>query len=274
MGFNRILNSATNFAKKNGYIILGIGAIAGFAGSLILTYRMRPKVDKIMKEKKKKVSDIDESNAPDEVKSEQRKEVTKETLKELAPVVAPLATCAIVTAGCMGGTIAMAARRIDDLVSIARAGDIAYNNLYQSTQEVVGEEKANEIKMTATQKEAKEAGITADSDQPELSTDGFIKTGKGDTPFYDALTGRPFLCDLAVIEKAIDELNIELLKMPERDRRMPYNRYGQAIGLPYSILAEGKCWPDVIILNSANALPWGNKSVRVIDFVQRPILVI
>lgn len=262
-----MLDHTHEFAKKNGYIILGVGAMVGLAGSIVLTYKMRPKIDKIMTEKKKKVEAVDNSDAPDEVKDEKRKEITKETLKELAPVAAPLAACALATIGCMGGTIAIAARRIDDLVSIARAGDIAYNNLCQSTQEVVGEDKANEIKMKTVEKEIPEPDSV-------LSRDGFIRTGKGNTPFYDALTGRPFLCDLTVIEKAVDELNIELLKQPEGHRQIEYNEYCRLIGLPPALLAERKCWTDVIVLNSANAIPWGKESVRIIDFIQRPILVI
>lgn len=268
-----VLDHAHEFAKKNGYIILGVGAMVGLAGSVVLAYKMRPKIDRIMTEKKKKVAAVDNSDAPEEVKAEKRKEVTKETLKELAPVVAPLAACTLATVGCMGGTIAIAARRIDDLVSIARAGDIAYNNLYNTTKEVAGEEKANEIQVKMAEKDMKIAGINPE-DGAKMSYEGFIVTGHGDTPFYDCVSGRPFLCDLNYIEKAVDQLNIELLSKPPGKRKLEYNEYGQRIGLPYSILAEGKCWTDQIILNSANAFPWGTGSVRAIDFVPKPILVI
>lgn len=277
MGFNKLLKAASDgiseFAKKNGYIVLGIGAMVGLAASVTLAYKMRPKVDTVMKEKKQKVADIDNSTMPDEVKAEKRKEVTKETLKELAPVAAPLAACTLATIGCMGGTIAIAARRIDDLVSIARAGDIAYNNLYNATREVAGEEKTNEIQVKMAENDMKVAGINR-ADGAEISYDGFIITHHGDTPFYDAVSGRLLLCDLAFIEKAVDQLNIELLSKPPGNRKLSYNDYGTRIGLPYSILAEGKCWTDQIILNTANAFPWGSGSVRVIDFVQRPMLIL
>ena len=254
--------------KKNGHIALGIGAVLGLFGSVALAYTTRPKVDRILSERKKKLKEIqNDEELEDEEKEELEKEVNRDTVKELAKTAGPIAACFIITAGCMGGVVGIAAHRIDTLTTIAKASDIACNQLALATEEVVGEEKANEIKAKAAEKTM---AIQNENNYKALSGEyvnrnGFIVTGKGDVPFYDSQCGRTFLCSIEAIEHGASICNDKMCQKNKKIR-IQYNEFCHEIGLPPTRLGEGRYFDEPIVVNLSNAIPWGEGSLRVMDF--------
>lgn len=280
LNLNRFLKAAVDgskdFMNKNGYIVLGIGAMVGLAGSIILTYRMRPKMDHMLAEQKEKMNEVEQSDMPEEEKEAVKKDITKETIVKGIKIAGSTATCALVTAGCMGGAIAHASNKIDGLMNTVRIGDIAYNQLYQATKDEVGEEKAEEIKMKAYEKDLRSRGLLVTDSDGELmvTPDGFIDTGNGNDLFYCAVSGRLFKCDEDTMIRAMNIVNDKYNHKPEGKRRIEYNEYGKLIGLPHCIIANDKAWPDQIRLHLTNTMKWGKHAVTIMDFETRPITLL
>ena len=270
------VDGSKDFMNKNGYIVLGIGAMVGLAGSIILTYRMRPKMDRMVAEQKEKMNEVDQSDMPEEAKEAAKRDITKETVVKGIKIAGPMAGCALVTVGCMGGAIAHASNKIDGLMNTVRVGDIAYNQLYQATKDEVGEEKADEIKMKAYENDLRSRGILeTDSDgELKITTDGFIDTGHGNDRFYCAVSGRLFICDEDTMIRAMNTVNDKYNRQPEGKRQIKYNDYGKLIGLPYCSVASSSGWTDKINLHLTNTMKWGKHPVTIMDFETRPMTLI
>ena len=264
--FKTVGNVTMSCMRKNGHIALGAGAVLGLFGSIALAYSARPKVDKALDERKKKINEIQNNKElTEEQKEELEKEVNHATVKEIAKAAGPVLAATIVAAGCMGGVVGIAAHRIDTLTTIAKASDIACNQLALATEEVVGEEKANEIKAKAVENVIQNENSYKASSGEYVNRNGFIVTGKGDVPFYDSQCGRAFLCSIEAIEHGASACNDKMYQKNKKIR-IQYNEFCHEIGLPPTRLGEGRYFDEPIVVNLSNAIPWGEGSLRVMDF--------
>ena len=79
MGFKEFGKSLLEKASEHSQTVMGIGAIAGLVGVVILTYKKSPKIHNIISEQREKVDALEEraeaENLPvEEVKQERKEE--------------------------------------------------------------------------------------------------------------------------------------------------------------------------------------------------------
>ena len=254
------------FAENNGRVVGGVIAVAGVIGTAILAYQARPKVDKVLEEKKEKVREIEaDESLTEEEKAAEKKAVTKETAKELIPEVAPAVVCGIVTVGTIIATLVSAEKAINHWSGLAVAGDIAYKELYDKTRDIVGEEKANEIRKEIIEDQNKdvkfEECMIYDCGGPEL--------------FYDALSGRLFRASESIVNKAVLNCNMRLTAGSEN--YITVNEFYDELGLPHCILGEDRAWggftpTDKLEPNMFNTMRHGEGSAVILDWFVRPML--
>lgn len=261
-----------DFAEKNGRIVGGVAIVAGIFVTAAMAYKVRPKVDKILEEKKEKVKAIDEDEElEDEEKAKERKEATKETVKEIAKVAAPTIIAGVATAGITIATVASGEKTIHKYMNLALAGDIAYKELYDKTRALVGDEKADEIRKEIEEGHLKEGG---DLFGPGSELDeAVIYDCGGPHLFYDQLSGRLFRCSETKIREAILRCN-EKLGSGEEPYITP-NDFYEEVGLPQVGLGDARRWDkktmaDKLEPNMSNAIRWGEGSATVLDWYTRP----
>ena len=261
-----------DFAEKNGRIVGGIAIVAGIFVTAAMAYKARPKVDKILEEKKEKVKAIDEDEElTDEEKAKERKETTKETVKEIAKVAAPTIISGVATAGITIATVASGEKTIHKYMNLALAGDIAYKELYDKTRAVVGDEKADEIRKEIEEDHLKEGG---DLFGPGSNIDEtIIYDCGGPHLFLDYLSGRLFRCSETKVREAVLRCNEKLTSGQEL--YITPNDFYNEIGLPQIGLGEDRRWSkdslaDTLEPNMANTIRCGEGSATILDWYTRP----
>ena len=177
MKFN-IINAVSDFAKKHEGTILTCCTVGSTLAAVYLTFKATPK----LMDKLDELKDTDMTNF--------------EKAKEIAPIIAGPA---IATAGAVGFAICNNVRTADkvknafNMMSLYKTVD---DTRKKYTEEIVGEEKAKEIEQKVIH------------DIPDAA---FIHTGYGEELFYDELTNSWFYSNVHAVNKAITELNKELM---------------------------------------------------------------
>jgi hypothetical protein len=185
--------------------VLGVISIAGIFVTAGLAYMARPKMDKVLNERKETLDNIQNN---EEMSEEQKVEATKEAnikaVKDGAMVMLPVIIAGGLSAGCGAIGIHEANLKITDLSSAALASEMAYEKLYNKTKDIVGEEKAEEIK-----KEVANDSLSELQARPDFMS-GFLQARGGNVPFYDTLTGMPFLSDMGTIMEIANSCNLRI----------------------------------------------------------------
>lgn len=262
-----------DFAEKNGRIVGGIAIVAGIFVTAAMAYKSRPKVDKILEEKKEKVKEIDESeDLTEEEKAKERKETTKETVKEIAKAMAPTAVAGIATAGITIATVASGEKTIHKYMNLAMAGDIAYKELYDKTRKVVGDEKADEIRKEIEEDHLKEGG---DLFGPGSKFDeAVIIDCGGNELYYDYYSGRLLRTSETAILAAADKCNDKMDNGEEDCISM--NEFYHELGAPDIGAGEDRGWGNYCLAkrlepNLFNTMRWGEGSATILDWCDRPM---
>ena len=261
--------SALKFGSKNSHIIMGVLAVGGLVGSVILSYKMRPKVDEIMEEQKTKMEDLEyEEDLTEEEKKTEQRAITRETVKRLAPVVAPTVICTILTGAAMASSVIFSENKIRQSTSLAIASDIAYRELYEKTKEIVGEEKAEEIKQAVAQDDINRqiGGL----DEGELKKLEFTTYGGNDW-FYDVCTRTLFQCDEDTIVNGCVRLERDITS--GREQYVTYDEFYDEIGVRAARFSIPKGWMEGMRIepNMSNSVKIGKKSVTLLDWKEMPI---
>ena len=260
--------SALKCGSKNSHIIMGALAVGGLVGSVVLSYKMRPKVDEIMEEQHTKMEELEytEDMTEEERKAEE-KAITRETVKRLVRAGLPCALCTALTGASMVGSIISSNNKIKSSTNLAIASDIASKAIYEKTKEIVGEEKAEEIKKAADQ-EILERRF---ADIPDTDIASFeFRTYGGSDWYYDACTARLFQCDDDTIIKAADNLERKLNKGQEEYAE--YDEFFDEIGYKGGLLKTQYAFKvgQTIEPILYNTIKIGKKSVTVVDWAERP----
>lgn len=264
--FKGMSRAITGFADKNSQTIMAVLAVGGLIGSVVLAFKAAPKVHEVVDNSKKKVELInDAEDLTDEEKKEERKIVAKDTVKKLAPVVTPVVGCTLATAGLMVGSTAISVKKINTLSSIAMMSESAYKELFDKTKEVVGEEKAKEIRDEINAENMNKNAINKPTN-----------ARGGDYLCYDAMCGRFFYSDKETIREAVNNINQSISSGHED--YMSLNDLYFELGLPPTAAGEDRGWGrytrnDMIELNLCNSMvsEWGEPAL-VMDFLARPTL--
>ena len=261
--------SVLGFANKNSHIISGCAAIAGVAVTAILAYKSYPKVNRIIEEQKEKMEELDEVvNIPEEELKRCRREITVDTCKSLAPALAPAVMSGIATCSLMGFSIISGNKKIAAATSLAALYETANREILNKTKELVGEEKAEEIKKAADQ----EVTEKRFADIPDIDLENLeFRTYGGSDWYFDACTGRIFQCDDGTIINLATKLERDLNSGRERYIEYGGDFYyelgvkGGIFNIPYAWMEGQRIEP-----NLNNTMKIGKKSVTILDWIDRP----
>ena len=276
MKLKRFGKSIADFGSKNSHIIAGSAAIVGVVATAVCAYKARPKMDRIMKEKQEKMDELDESiEIPEEEYKRVKREIVWETVKEATPVMGPTVLVGSATVGAIIFSLVSSNKKISDASAIAAGYSMAYRELYDKTKEVVGEEKAEEIK-----KEIHQDHVDQISEYGTISIDaaGFYETGLGNDPWFDSFSGMLFKCSESAIKDAVLRCKERLIDgepyfvMNElySELHLPQPTAGKKYGFKIDSLTNQR---DLMKPNLGNAVRWGEGSVAVLDWWEDPYVV-
>ena len=168
-------------------------------------------------------------------KGEAADETTQElTVKEKLPIVAKCywstALLALLSGGLVIASVKFGRHQLKAAMLMATTAQTALEEYEKATEEVVGENKANQIKGKVAQNAIK--------DNPPKNPQEILDTGFGKTLCYDMLSGRYFRCDQEYIRRKINNLNAELLDCGF----VSLNDYYESVGLTPVMYGSSHGW--------------------------------
>lgn len=180
--------------KKSPEILLGVG-IAGMVASTIWAVKATPKAMLLLEEKDEEV-DFQSMK-----KTKQIVEVGKTTWKVyVGPAILTMASIA-----CLIGSNRIAAGRSAAYAALYATASSGAKVLEDKIAEHLGTEKFEDVK-SAADKEIVEAKAASIDDSL------VVDTGKGNTLFYDKLSGQLFYSDIEHVKTKLNELGATILR--------------------------------------------------------------
>lgn len=201
-----IRNVQDTMQKHSPEILTGLG-IGGMITSTILAVRATPKALKLMEAKKKELKTT--------------KLTAKDTVKTTWKCYIPAVATSVVSATCIIGASSVNLKRNAALATAYRLSEAALTEYKEKVIETIGEKKEQAIHDEMAKDKV---------ERNPVSTSEVIITDKGDTLFYDILSGRYFKSDIEKIRAARNELNRQMLD----DMYISVNEFYDAIGLPHT----------------------------------------
>lgn len=179
----KMVKNTTKIVKQHGPAIATIGSIFCWGSALVLMGLEAPKAHKIWAEKK-----------------ERDPEASKlELAAAVAPVLWKPVALAAVGAGCEILSLKMMNARVLAATSLATVAMNDRNAIYNAAKDIVGDEKAEEIRSKATEKQMEKDGKKAILEDPQ----SFSEDEKRPCSF--GLTGQPFTSSPAKIKNGIED---------------------------------------------------------------------
>lgn len=199
-----IRNVQNAMYKHSPEILTGIG-IGGMITSAVLAVRATPKALKLIEAKKKE--------------KKTTKLSTTETVKTTWKCYIPAALTGVVSASCIIGASSVNLKRNAALATAYRLSETALAEYKEKVIETIGEKKEQAVRDEIARDKI---------EQHPVNNSEVIITEKGDTLFYDILSGRYFKSDIEKIRAARNELNRQMLN----DMYISVNEFYDEIGLP------------------------------------------
>lgn len=279
-----LFKSARDFGSEHGSALCMIGALIGLGLTVYETWKVRPKVEKIMDEHKVRSSEIakDESLSEEEKKKAHR-DNNIETGKKVAIASLPLVGAVVGTATFDVGGHLINSRKIASLTTAVSVSDMAYQKLETKTRQLLGDEKTNEIKTEIAKDDLKEKLAVpqltnTDFDDAILSQACVLQPRfcRGTDIIYDVVAGRLFYASVQEIQKHSINANLDLSS--GREPYLTYNEFERDyIGLPNADALDyvgfGGCssvQEQSLLPNLSNTTMVGEKAVIILDWINRP----
>lgn len=151
-----------------------------------------------------------------------------------------------------------------------------YRDYRESTKEIVGKAKENDIYTKTMEKKLEKTPYDAES---------VLSTGNGNYLCFDALCGRYFRCDFHLIERAVDELNVRLDRMcrssMDSQASIMLGEFYDILNLPEAAAGNLMCWKGHIddrnnlvgaikLQHSSIIHPVTHEPAYVVDFAYQP----
>ena len=208
MQLKAIFTDLSNAARKHSpEILTGIG-IVGMLSATVLAVRATPKALMLIEEKKREKKFAGEQ--PELTKIE----VVKTAWKPYIPAV----VTGVASVACLVGASSVNARRNAALAAAYALSETTLADYKEKVVETIGEKKAQEVK----------DAIAKDKiENDPVSRKEIIIADKGETLFYESLSGRYFKSTYESIRSAVNTLNEQLLF----DEYISLNEFYEAIGL-------------------------------------------
>lgn len=197
-----------NFASKNAPTILTGLAVGGVVATAVMAAKATPPaLEKLDEEKRRQ--ELDYYAKFDMVKPD-REWVCPEwpgmskmdTFKTVAPCYIPAFLMGASTIACVVGANSINLRRQAAIAGLYTMAENSLKEYQAKVVETVGEKKEEKIREDIM-KDRLEANPVGDNQ--------VIITGKGDSLFYDCMTGRYFESDIETIRRIQNDLNHELM---------------------------------------------------------------
>lgn len=291
-------SSIKEFSSKHSYVIAGCVGMASVVATGVFAYMARPKMDIILAEAKAK---MDALNAISDISEEEykktRRKIVLDALKKATPVMAPTVIAAISGWSAIGYSIASGTKKIADATtiaanatSLANAKEMAYNELYDKTKEIVGEEKAQEIQKEIDQNQVnRQYGNDISEEAVDELFEIALQARGGNQVYYDPMFGRQFKSDDDTLESASHELFNRLKRKQDPEAYITYNEFYNEIDLPGVTAGDDYAiaWYDSNYttyaydgnsitgaeLNLGNTVKIGKRAVTVLHWMDKPIPV-
>lgn len=203
-----------SLAKHSPEILTGIG-IAGMLTTAVLAVKATPKALQLIEEAKRE-------NRKDEL-------TPIETVKATWKCYIPAAATAITSTVCLAGASSVHLKRNAAIGAAYELSKTALKEYSAKVVETVGEETEHKIR----EKVDKERLENNPASKGEV-----IITGNGDELVYDSLSGRYFKASPVNIERAINQLNKDLL----RDMYVSLNEFYDELDLDHTDLGDSLGW--------------------------------
>lgn len=175
-------------------ILTGVG-VAGFVATTVTAVKVTPQAIKNIEEAKKEKAK--EGESVEDVKLEPV-EYVKCTWKLYLPVV----VTGVSSIACVIGATRINLKRNAALVAACTLSENRFGEYKDKVKELLGEKKEQNVR-----DEIAKDKITSDP----VRSEEIIRTGKGETLCYDAISGRYFYSDIDEIKRALNFLNNQLL---------------------------------------------------------------
>lgn len=193
--------------KHSPEILTGIG-IAGMLSTTVFAVRATPKALMLIEEKKR------EKKFAGEQPELKKVEIVRTAWKPYIPA----AVTGVASVACLVGASSVNARRNAALAAAYALSETTLADYKEKVVETIGEKKAQEVK----------DAIAKDKiDNDPVSRKEVVITDKGETLFYESLSGRYFKSDYESVRSAVNTLNEQLLL----DECVTLNEFYDAIGL-------------------------------------------
>ena len=177
--------------------ILAGTAVATMWGSIYLTYKAAPKVQKALAEGKEKLSELPKEKK--DARNAVKKEIALEVAKESA---LPVLTGVLASAAMIGST-SVSAKRLATVSAVLSSKDAMIDAYRKFIQENVGEKKDRAAIDAVAKQQLAEHPCTEDTP--------VYQTGNGDIKFFDPWTARYFWSSPEAVRKAFVDLSYQCL---------------------------------------------------------------
>lgn len=183
---NFVKNVKESIDKHSPEILTGVG-VAGMVATTVLAVKATPKALVLI----------------DEAENEKNGELTKtEIIKAAWKPYIPAMVTGVLSTTCVIGALSVNSRRTAAIATAYKLSETALNEFRDKAVEVVGEQKVKEIKEKISEEKIEKTPVT--------KNEVYI-TEKGNTLFFDGVSGRYFKNDLENIKRCLNKLNKEML---------------------------------------------------------------
>lgn len=209
-----LTNVKSSLSKHSPEILVGLG-IAGMATTTVLAVKATPKALKLIEETKR---------------AEKKEKLTPvETIKATWKCYIPAAVTGISSAACLICANSIHLKRSAALAAAYKISETALTEYREKVIETIGEKKEEVVREKVNKSRLEKNPVT--------NNEVFI-TKKGDTLFYDHLSGRYLKSDIDKIKAAVNELNRKMLSW----NYASLNDFYDELGLPHIELGDDVGW--------------------------------
>ena len=214
MKFNEFWKHAGRAFRRHGTaILIGTGAV-GMVVTVVLAVDATPKAMKLIE------AETEKKDAP---------LTAKETVKAAWKPYIPTGVTCVLSLVCLGGAIGVHEHQYASIAAAYALTNADYRALRDKVSEVVGEKKMTEVEDSL----AKDALAKSESSGEKT----IIVTNKGNTLFYETISGRYFRADIDQIRRGVNEFNKQL--------NLSYDNQGSLNDLYYCWgLTNAECGED------------------------------
>ena len=247
MNAKTMVKIGKDFVIKHGPAILTTVGIAELVGTSYLWVKNTPKAQQRIADKQQEKGD---------------EKLTKmETFKAAAPAYIPAASATVLTATTFLLANRISAKQMAALIAAYQLSEEARNEWKENTLKTVGQKKYDDIEESVARSRMQQVPATEAS---------IINTGKGDTLFFDAWSGRYFYSS----RQALHDVQLDLGDIFQTSGDICLNDYYDMINLDEVKQGNNLVWASRPIFKYTAVMhPTLGIACTQIDFVEDPTAI-